>query len=342
MKDFFIDWHTELVSPDRLPTIIMAWLLVTIVGAVTGPIHGNANPFLWLLYDKTLGAMAARLDKKERKVRDLMFRGLIMMILSVVVAYTFGKWAAAVAYVYDLKGFTQIVFLALAMTGGSVWFALLRLFFAMRQKKVSKGAYYNIAQSSRRNLSASDDFTITRTAMGFAAKSFDKGLVGPAFWYFLVGLPGAFMYAILAAFVWRFGKEGFTKGFGKVALAVESLLGFVPHILAGVLVALAGLFTPTSGMTRAYVGLLNPEKRSKYEEGGLPLTAMAYALDVNLGGPGTDLDGSAVKPRWTGPEKATAQLEAGHLKRAMYLMLIAHLLFIASIIGMMFWSGMLF
>lgn len=342
MKDFFIDWHMELVNPDRLPTIIIAWLVVTVIGAVTGPMHGNANPLLWLAFDKSLGTMASRLDKKERKKRDLVFRGLILVIISVIAGYTFGKWAAYFAAAHDYKGATQTLFLAFALTGGSVWFALLRLFFAMRDKKLSKGAYYNIAQSTRRNLSTADDYTITRNAMSYAAYSFDKGLVTPVFWYFLVGLPGAFMYAVLAAFTWRFGKEGYTKGFGKVALLLEQLLGFVPHILSGALIALAGLFTPTGGMTRAMFSLLNPGCRSAYAEGGLPLTAMAYALDVSLGGPSTDLDGSVIKSGWIGPDKATAQLQIGHLKRAMYLVFMAHLLFIASIIGMMFWAGSIF
>ena len=35
---------------------------------------------------------------------------------------------------------------------------------------------------------------------------------------------------------------------------MERILGFAPHYLAGLVMALAGLFTPTGGMTRALIG----------------------------------------------------------------------------------------
>ena len=116
-------------------------------------------------------------------------------------------------------------------------------------------------------------------------------------------------------------------------------MGFAPHILSGALMALAGLFTPTGGMMRAFTGLLKSKGRAAYVEGGLPLTAMAHSLNISLGGPVHDLDGSALKRAWIGPEGATAQLDAGHLRRALYICLMAYLLLIASLCGAMIWAG---
>jgi len=331
-----------LLDPERFPVAMAAWLLAGIVGMVTGPMHGNANPFLWLVFDKTLGKIGGRLDKRERAGPDLLFRGFILTMMGVMAAFGIGLFATELALMKGFYGMTEIVLLSLTLTSGTVWFSLLQLYFAMRDKKVSKGAYYTIAHSTRTDLSGSDDYGITRMGMGLAARSFDKGLVAPVFWFLLVGLPGAFLYAGLAALAWRFGKDGFTKGFGKTALALEKLMGFAPHILSGILMALAGLFTPTGGMTRALIGQMFGKEKSAYEEGGLPLTAMAYSLNVSLGGPSVDLDGSGIKRSWTGAKGATARLEKGHLRRAIYISIMAHLLFMASLVGSLFWAGKIF
>lgn len=317
---------------------MLALVLAAVVGAVTGALRNNANPFFWNMTDGVFGSIGARLDRKERKAGDLIFRGFFLTILGIVFAWLLGNAAAKLARQNEFYGMTEMVLLSLVLTGGAVWHALLKLYRALKKKQVGKGAYYTIARSTRVDLSNADDFGITRAGMAYAARALDKGAAAPVFWYLLLGLPGAYIYAVLAAMAWRFGKDHFTKGFGKTPLALEQLMGFAPHILSGILMAAAGLFTPTGGMVRAFAGLLKAG-RAPYAEGGLPVTAMAYSLGVSLGGPAVDLDGSTMKRAWVGPDGATAQLDAGHLRRALYICLIAYLLLIASLCGAMLWAG---
>ena len=227
----------------------------------------------------------------------------------------------------------DIVALSFLLAAGAGWRAIARLRAAIDDKASIKGAFYALAVTSRTNLAASDEFTITRAAIGMGAKLFDKGVVAPILWYLIAGLPAAYLYAALAALSWRFGKEVFTKGFGATALALEKLMGFIPNLFAGLFLALAGLLTPTAGMTRSILGLMASTGRAGYHEGGAPVTAMAYALKVSLGGPTQDLDGSAIQRGWAGPQGATARLEAAHLKRGIYILVMAHLLFIAALLA---------
>lgn len=330
---------TSFVDPARLPVALMAILIVLLVGAVSGPMHGNANPFLWLLLNKTIFRFGGKLDRVQRKARDLRGRGLLFTLFILVCAYALGIALAYLVQIYPFYKLSEALFLSLMLTGGSVWFALLRLYFSLEKGKVSKGTYYTIAHSTRNDLVNSDDFGITRIGMGFAVRSFEKGMVAPVFWYLIGGLPAAVLYAALAALAWRFGKEGFTKAFGSTALALEKLAGFIPHLLSGLIVALAGLFTPKSGMTRALLAQMSGDKRIPYEQGGVVLTALAYTLNLSLGGPSVDLDGSAIKRPWVGPEKASAKVSASHLRRALYISLMAHILFVASLLGCMIWAG---
>ncbi len=342
MKEFFLNLPNVMYDPDRIYMAMAALLLCVVVGMVTGPMHGNANPFLWKVMNGVFGGVGGRLDRTQRAAGDLMFRGFALLVVALLFCFLIGEAAARLAVNHPYKGITEVVFLSLAMTAGTVWFALLRLYFAQRDNKIVKEAFAALAVSTRTDLSNADHFGITRAGMSFAARAFDKGLVAPVFWYLLAGLPGAYIYACLAAFSWRFGKDGFTKGFGAVPLALEKLMGFVPGMLAGALMAMAGLFTPTGGMTRAIAALGPGKGHAKYEQGGWPVTALTFSLAVSLGGPVTDLDGSTLRRDWVGPENATAQLENGHLRRALYMSLIAHMLFLASLLGALFWGGKLF
>lgn len=341
MIDFLPEIHGYILDPSRFSTLLMAILLTAVTGMVTGPMHGNANPFYRAVFDGIFGGVGARLDRAERRPADLMFRGLFFVTIVLALTLFIGKMMAAMAILMPFYGITEVLFLSLAMTSGTVWYGLLKLYFSMKEKKLTEGAFYTIARSSRTNLSLIDDFGITRTAMVFAARSFDKGLVAPSVWFLIAGLPGALIYSALAALSWRFGRDGHGTGFGAVFNALEKLMGFVPMVLSGILMAAGGLFTPTGGMTRAFLSL--PKSRREggapYEEGGLPVTAMAYALNISLGGPVKDLDGHTVKKSWVGPKGATAKLEKGHLRRCIYISLMAFLLFIVSILFAMLYAG---
>ena len=334
--------HHYLFIPERIPLAMAALLLAGVVGMVTGPLWGNANPFFWIVVNKALGTFGARLDRVQRKPGDLMIRGLLLSLVGLLLFYAAGRGAETLVRLVPLAGVTEIIALSLVLTAGTVWFALLKLFFAMKEKKTGDRTYYAIAVSTRTNLAAADDFTITRIGMGWAARMFDKGVVAPIIWFLIGGLPAAYIYAGLAALSWRFGRDGFTKGFGRIPLVLEKLMGFGPMLLSGALMAGAGLLTPTGGMTRAFAGLMRKEGAAPYEEGGLPVTAMANSLNVSLGGPVIDLDGSTIKRAWAGPKSATAQLGEGHLGRALYISLMAHLLFLAAMGASLLYAGRFF
>ena len=118
------------------------------------------------------------------------------------------------------------------------------------------------------------------------------------------------------------------------------LLGFVPSLYAGALIVLAGVFTPTAKIHKGVVSFFGMENRAGYEQGGYPLSGLAWSLNVALGGASQDLSGSAVKGQWVGPEGATAKNNHKHLRRALYLSVIAHILFLASLCGAYLWSAL--
>lgn len=326
---------------DRIPTILMAIVVCAIFGMITGPLGGNAHPFVWRVHDVLFARLGEKMDKVARPRADLVFRGFMLCALVIVVAALMGRSFEEFSVIEPGFGITKVVLLSTLFTVGSIWFALLRLYFAMEKDKVGEGTYFAIAKTTRTNLAATDDFGITRAAMSLSVRALDKGLIAPALWYLIGGFPAASIYAALAMLSWRFGKNGLGKGFGAVPLALEKLMGIIPSLFTAILITLAATFTPTAKLHKGIAAWFGHKSRAPYAQGGAPVSALAWALNISLGGAIQDLSGKALKGEWVGPKGATAKIDHKHLRRAIYINVIAHILFIAALLGTYMWGGLL-
>lgn len=329
LHDYLLDF---LFDPVRFPTAIAAFIIVTLVGMVRGGLGGMATPFYWHLIDLGFGKLGDRMDKANRPLGDLIFRGFIVCTLVLILSYILARFLGIMAFYYSYWSLIEVFSLCLVLTSGAVWAGMGQLYRALHEKKVTGAAYFTIARTTRTDLTKSDDYTITRVGMGMGLRALDKGIIAPIIWFLIAGLPGAYLYAGIAALAWRFGRDGALNGLGSAPLAMEKLMGFVPNILAGILVACAGLLTPTAGMTRAFKGFFVSKGCASYEEGGYPVTVAAYSLNTTLGGPTTDLDGKAINRSWVGPSGASAKLDSKHLHRVSYICFMAHLLFLLGLL----------
>jgi len=322
---------TDIASPERLGSSMVALILVALLGMMFGPCFGNSNPCLWVVLDKICGGLIRRSYNTARSETTLQFRGMLLLGLYVIITCIIAALAVVAEMRFHLAGFTDPLLLSCTLCGGATWHGMVKLHHALakalgKSKKPERGSFYEVAVSTRSNLNTTDDHGIIRVAIGFLATSYDKGLIAPLFWYLIAGLPGAYIYSGIAAARWSLSKDGFAKGIGTLALRLETLAGFLPQIVSTPLIVLAALFTPDASMLRGVRGLFTFGKRAPYAEGGLPLTVMAWALGVSLGGPIEDKDGSVLKRAWVGPPSSSARLEQEHLRRAVYMNIMAFVL----------------
>lgn len=340
MTDLYVQLHAYIMDADRIPYALFAILFVVIVGMITGPFAGNANPFLWQVVDFLFGRLGERLDRPQRPRADLILRGLFLCIFGLILFLFLGRIAGDLAIGFPAFGAMEVLFLSFCLASGSVWFVLLKLYFALEKVGEAKGAYYGVSRSTRVNLNSTDDYGIVRTGMGFSAVSFDKGLVAPVFWYLIGGLPLVFVFSCVSAFAWRFGRNGHGSAFGAVALMLDQVMGIVPSLLAGFLFMASSALTPTSNLMKSFGVWWAGKGKAPYAEGGVMLAAMAWPLRVSLGGPVIDLGGVTLKNKWVGPDGVSAKLEYGHLRRGIYMNVIAHLLFVAALGGAYLFSAL--
>ena len=319
---------------DRVPYLVGAILLTMIIGMITGPIAGNANSLLWGGYDILFGRIGDRMDKPTRSRSDLMFRGFLFTVVLLLFTLLFGE----IVEKYNVY-LMETLIVSACITSGSVWYIIIKMYFVLEQKGRVDGAYYGLSRSSRINLNTTDDFGITRTALSYSATSFDKGMVAPSIWYLIGGVPMLFVYVALSFTAWRYGKCGFTKGFGLVPLALEKMMGFIPSLFTGFLFTVASALTPSAKMHKSLLLWWGQKNHVPYGEGGIVLSAIAWPLGVSLGGPVQDISGYGLKKSWIGPDGATAQLDHKHLQRGIFINVIAHVLFILALLVAYIYAG---
>ncbi|MBL8270445.1 adenosylcobinamide-phosphate synthase CbiB [Steroidobacter sp.] len=144
----------------------------------------------------------------------------------------------------------------------------------------ARQAVANIVGRDTASLNESD---VAGAAIESLAESFNDGIVAPAFWLFVGGLPGLFAYKALNTADSLIGhRDERWRMFGWAAARADDVANLIPARLAGALLAIAG----GGGM----LVMWRDAPKHASPNAGWPEAAMAGALRIRLGGP-TAYDG---------------------------------------------------
>ncbi len=134
-----------------------------------------------------------------------------------------------------------------------------------------------------RDTAALDTSDMAAAATETLAESFCDGIVAPAFWFLVLGLPGLFAFKCISTADSMIGHlDARYRQFGWASARLDDALNWLPARLAGVLICLSAR-TGWRIMWRDARNHLSPNA-------GWPESAMAGALGVRLGG-GAAYDG---------------------------------------------------
>lgn len=132
-----------------------------------------------------------------------------------------------------------------------------------------------------RDTTTMDPSAVARGAIESAAENLSDGVIAPAFWFAIGGLPGLLLYKITNTADSMIGyKTPRHLDFGWAAARFDDLLNWVPaRITGGIIWALSP--RTTWATIRAEAAL------HRSPNAGWPEAAMAYALNIALSGPRT-------------------------------------------------------
>lgn len=124
------------------------------------------------------------------------------------------------------------------------------------------------------------DDAIARGAIESAAENFSDGVVAPAFWFLIAGLPGLMVYKLVntADSMIGYRNERYEQ-FGKFAARLDDVLNWIPARLTALILILA------SRQWSAWSVIRRDAPLHRSPNAGWPEAAMARTLNVALSGP---------------------------------------------------------
>ncbi len=156
---------------------------------------------------------------------------------------------------------------------------------ALGKKGVSSGreAVGMIVGRETANLDRSG---VCRAAIESLAENFSDGVVAPAFWYAVFGLPGLFIYKMINTADSMIGyRNEHYLWFGRAAARVDDLANWLPARIAAICIAAGGFLSagPASGKRALHISARDAGLHAS-PNAGWPEAAMAGASDIALGG----------------------------------------------------------
>ncbi len=145
-----------------------------------------------------------------------------------------------------------------------------------------------------------DEPAIARAAIESLAENFADGVVAPALWCALLGLPGIMLYkAVNTADSMVGHRTPRHERYGWASARLDDLVNLPASRLAALWLVLAAAITPGASPRAALRATLRDAPRHRSPNAGWPEAAMAGALRLRLAGPRT-YAGVRVDDAWMG------------------------------------------
>jgi adenosylcobinamide-phosphate synthase len=213
----------------------------------------------------------------DRRLNSGGFRRLKGVAAVAVLAAGAGLAGAAIAAVPD-AGVLEIVAAAVLLAQRSLVDHVAAVAQALRLS-VADGRM-EVARIVGRDTAAMDAPAVARAAIESAAENLSDGVVAPAFWFAVAGLPGIAVYKAVNTADSMIGhRTPRHEAFGWAAARLDDLLNLVPARLTALLIA------ALSDGWRHWPAILRDAPRHRSPNAGWPEAAMAQALGVALSGP---------------------------------------------------------
>jgi adenosylcobinamide-phosphate synthase len=268
---------------DSLPILIVALLVEGAVGYPDRLFAVIRHPVVWI------GMVISGLDRTlNRPDRSFMWRKvagvfalLVLIVVCVVPAVAMAVWLRGLSWGWVVEAVLASTLLASRS---------LRTFVAAVPAALRAGGLDAGRDAVRhivgRNPASLDAAAVSRAAVESLAENFADGVVAPAFWLALFGLPGIVAYKAINTADSMIGHlTPRHSAFGWASARLDDLVNLPASRLAGLLIAAAAWTIPGARPHGAIRAMRRDAARHRSPNAGWPEAAMAGALGLRLGGP---------------------------------------------------------
>lgn len=265
-----------------------------------------------------------RLTGKIRKILGVL---AILLLVSAAAIIGGGLAAAASAGEMLISVSVELALVTILLAGRSLADHAKAVATALKNAPL-KEARSAVARMVSRNPEALDRSAIARAAIESTAENFSDGVVAPALFYLVFGLPGIFAYKMVNTADSMVGyRSAQYSAYGWGTAQLDDLVNLAPARLTGLLIALSG---PKKAWSSIAVMLRDaPHHRSP--NAGWPEAAIASQIGCTLSGPRRY--GSRIRKDRVVNQGARWEVESADIAHAVALIWRANLVFILLVVA---------
>ncbi len=294
------------------------------------------HPVIW--FGRMIADWERRLNQPQwgslrRKLAGVFTMSFVIVFwggLALMLSLALRKGLAAYAWIAE--ALLAAPFLAQKSLKEHVHDVLTSLLSARRTGSLEE-ARRQVSRIVGRDTAEMDESGIVHAAVESLAENTSDGVIAPAFWLALFGLPGIVVYKVINTADSMIGHLSERhRDFGWAAARLDDLANFLPARLTALLYAMAAaLFSPRAGTRVLHVAWRDARKHVS-PNAGWPEAAMAGALDITLGG-SRSYQGRVVSFPHLGDGRNTLFVE--DIERA--LSLYSRMLTVTLLLGLVVW-----
>lgn len=301
------DWPRLAVATRRcaIVTAVASAPLVLALALAIDRLIGDPA-WLWSRFPHPIVLMGRAIDWLDRKFNNLRLsfedrrrRGVAALVLLVGAAALIG-WALDLALgAFSLGWAVEAIVVAVFLAQKNLVDHVAAVEIGLSFGGLSAGRTA-VSEIVGRDVSILNEAGVSRAAIESAAENFSDGIVAPALWYLVLGLPGLLIYKVVNTADSMIGNHSPRHAaFGWAAARLDDFLNFVPARLSALLIVATAAMAGCDARN-AMIAARRDAPKHKSPNAGWPEAALAGALGLALGGPrrygNEEVDGAWLNP----------------------------------------------
>ena len=294
-----------------VPILLSALLLDAMLGDLPAIFRRVPHPVA--LLGRMIDRLDSRLNRPERPASDRQTRGAFALLAVTGVA-------AAVGWAVSLFGWLPTLLLAFLLVAQRGLHDHVAAVAAGLDSGLEQGREA-VSHIAGRDPASLDAHGVARAGIESLAENFSDGVVAPAFWFLLLGLPGLCAYKAINTLDSMVGhRTQRHEAFGSWSARADDIACFLPARISALLLMAAAFCFRRASPLGAWRAVMNDAHRHRSPNAGWPEAAMAGALGLALAGP-RRYAGRTVEDTWMGRGRSRATPQ--DIRRALRLFIAA-------------------
>jgi adenosylcobinamide-phosphate synthase len=262
---------------------LLALLTEALVGYPDWLLAAIGHPVTWV--GRLISIVDRALNRESMHALGRRLNGILALAIVVAIAALAGLWVERILLVVPL-GFIPLALIASSLIAQRSLERHVRAVADALDKDGLAAGRVAVSRIVGRDTWVLDQAGVARAAIESLAENFSDGVVAPAFWLALLGLPGAAVYKTINTADSMIGHRTPRHGaFGWAAAKIDDLVNLPASRFSALLIVAAAAVIPTCSAREAWRAVLRDAGRHHSPNAGYPEAAMAGALGLALAGP---------------------------------------------------------